>query len=51
MGLLPNPPITKDQYLMLKAGNTGDPEPARTALNLPMQRLEDHLSGIVRASR
>ena len=51
MGLLPNPPITKDQYLMLKAGNTGDPEPARTALNLPMQRLEDHLSEIVRASR
>ena len=51
MGLLPSPPITRDQYLMLKAGNTGDPEPARTALSLPMQRLEDHLTEIVRASR
>ncbi|WP_407570328.1 complex I NDUFA9 subunit family protein [Deinococcus altitudinis] len=51
MGVLPNPPITKDQYLMLKAGNTGDPEPARTALSLPMDRLEDHLSEIVRASK
>ncbi|MGY2893596.1 complex I NDUFA9 subunit family protein [Deinococcus sp. UYEF24] len=51
MGLLPNPPITKDQYLMLKAGNTGDPEPARTTLSLPMNRLEDHLAEIVRASK
>ena len=51
MGLLPNPPITRDQYLMLKAGNTGDPEPARTTLSLPMNRLEDHLSEIVRASK
>lgn len=51
MGLLPSPPITKDQYLMLKAGNTGDPEPARSDLDLPMQRLEDHLPAIVQASR
>jgi uncharacterized protein YbjT (DUF2867 family) len=51
MGLLPNPPITKDQYLMLKAGNTGDPEPARSDLGLPMQHLEDHLAAIVQASR
>ncbi|WP_407538588.1 complex I NDUFA9 subunit family protein [Deinococcus radiomollis] len=51
MGVLPNPPITRDQYLMLKAGNTGDPEPARTELSLPMNRLEDHLSEIVRASK
>ena len=51
MGLLPSPPITKDQYLMLKAGNTGDPEPARSDLGLPMQRLEDHLPAIVQASR
>lgn len=50
MGLLPSPPITRDQYLMLKAGNTADPEPARTELKLPMQRLEDHLAEIVRAS-
>jgi len=51
MGLLPNPPITKDQYLMLKAGNTGDPEPARTVLGLPMQHLEDHLPQIVNARK
>ncbi len=50
MGLLPSPPITRDQYLMLKAGNTADPEPARTELKLPMQRLEDHLAKIVQAS-
>ncbi|WP_424951732.1 complex I NDUFA9 subunit family protein [Deinococcus sp.] len=51
MGLLPNPPITRDQYIMLKAGNTGDPEPARTVLGLPMQRLEDHLAEIVKAAK
>ena len=47
MNLLPNPPITRDQYIMLKAGNTADPEPARSTLNLPMLHLEDALPGIV----
>jgi uncharacterized protein YbjT (DUF2867 family) len=51
MGVLPNPPITRDQYLMLKAGNTGDPEPARSQFDLPMRRLEDDLPAIVGVSR
>lgn len=51
MNLLPSPPITRDQYLMLKAGNTGDPEPARTELSLPMRRLEDDLPAIVGTAR
>ena len=51
MGLLPNPPITKDQYLMLKAGNTADPEPARTVFGLPMLELKDELPGLLAAPR
>ncbi|GGJ66287.1 complex I NDUFA9 subunit family protein [Deinococcus aquiradiocola] len=51
MGILPKPPITRDQYLMLKAGNTADPEPARTVFSMPMRRLEDDLPGIVNAAR
>ncbi|WP_425148126.1 complex I NDUFA9 subunit family protein [Deinococcus sp.] len=47
MGLLPSPPITRDQYLMLKAGNTADPAPADTLFGLPMLHLEDLLPQIV----
>ncbi len=43
MNVLPNPPITKDQYAMLLAGNTADPEPARRAFDLPMLNLEETL--------
>jgi uncharacterized protein YbjT (DUF2867 family) len=43
MGLLPTPPITKDQYAMLLEGNTGDPEPAQRAFDLPMLNLETEL--------
>ena len=43
MGLLPTPPITKDQYAMLLEGNTGDPEPARKAFELPMLSLREEL--------
>ncbi|WP_293911137.1 complex I NDUFA9 subunit family protein [Deinococcus sp.] len=43
MGLLPTPPITRDQYAMLLEGNTGDPEPARRAFDLPMLNLETEL--------
>lgn len=48
MGLLPRPPITRDQYAMLLEGNTGDPEPARRAFHLPMERLEDWLPRILK---
>lgn len=47
MGLLPNPPITRDQYAMLKAGNTAPNEPARTVFDLPMLRLQDQLPEIL----
>lgn len=47
MRLLPKPPITRDQYAMLKEGNTAPNEPARTVFGLPMRRLQDELPGIV----
>ncbi|MVN87428.1 NAD-dependent epimerase/dehydratase family protein [Deinococcus sp. HMF7620] len=47
MGLLPHPPITRDQYAMLKEGNTAPNEPARTVFDLPMRRLPEHLPEIV----
>ena len=43
MNLLPNPPITKDQYAMLLEGNTGDPGPAQRAFDLPMLNLAEEL--------
>ncbi|WP_241191258.1 complex I NDUFA9 subunit family protein [Deinococcus psychrotolerans] len=43
MNMLPNPPITKDQYAMLLEGSTADPEPARRAFDLPMLNLEEEL--------
>lgn len=48
MGVLPKPPITTDQYAMLKAGNTAPNEPARSVFGLPMHRLQDALPGIVK---
>lgn len=47
MQILPKPPITKDQYAMLKEGNTAPNEPARSTFGLPMLRLEDKLPEIV----
>lgn len=47
MQMLPKPPITRDQYAMLKEGNTAPNEPARTVFGLPMLRLQDGLPGIV----
>ncbi|WP_309573084.1 complex I NDUFA9 subunit family protein [Deinococcus sp.] len=49
MQVLPNPPITKDQYAMLKEGNTAPNEPARTVFDLPMRRLPDDLPGLLNA--
>lgn len=51
MGLLPKPPITKDQYAMLKEGNTAPNEPARTVFGLPMLTLDDQLPQIVAGRR
>lgn len=51
MQLLPHPPITREQYAMLRAGNTAPNEPARSVFNLPMHRLPDHLPQIVRTTR
>lgn len=51
MQVLPKPPITRDQYAMLKEGNTAPNEPARSTFSLPMLRLEDHLPGIVAGAR
>jgi uncharacterized protein YbjT (DUF2867 family) len=50
MNLLPNPPITRDQYAMLLAGNTADPEPARRALKLELRPLEGELPGILKGA-
>ncbi|THF88233.1 NAD-dependent epimerase/dehydratase family protein [Deinococcus sp. KSM4-11] len=47
MQVLPNPPITKDQYAMLKEGNTAPNEPARTVFALPMRHLADDLPGLL----
>ncbi|GHF29609.1 NADH dehydrogenase [Deinococcus metalli] len=51
MQVLPNPPITKDQYAMLKEGNTAPNEPARSVFGLPMRRLADDLPGLLAAGR
>lgn len=51
MNLLPSPPITTDQYAMLLEGNTGDPEPARRAFELPMINLEQELPKLLAESR
>ena len=47
---LPNPPITRDQLIMLLAGNTGEPEPAASLLGLALARLEDHLPAVLGAT-
>lgn len=47
MQVLPNPPITRHQYAMLKEGNTAPNEPARTLFDLPMRRLPDDLPGLL----
>lgn len=50
MQVLPKPPITRDQYAMLKEGNTAPNEPARGTFDLPMLRLQEHLPQIVQAA-
>lgn len=45
--ILPKPPITKDQFLMLLAGNTGDPGEAQAAFDLVMETLPNKLPMIL----
>ncbi|MFA5593925.1 MAG: complex I NDUFA9 subunit family protein [Trueperaceae bacterium] len=45
--ILPHPPITRDQLLMLLAGNTGEPEPAASLLGLALEPLEAHLPEVL----
>ncbi len=45
--ILPNPPITSNQFSMLLAGNTGDPNPAEAAFDLEMAELPEHLPRIL----
>ena len=45
---LPNPPITRDEFIMLLSGNTAPPEPARDFFELPMVSLEAKLPLILR---
>ena len=44
---LPNPPITRDEFIMLLSGNTAPPEPARDFFELPMISLEAELPRIL----
>lgn len=48
---LPNPPITRDQFVMLLMGNTADPGPMLAAFDLPMEALPDHLPAILAQRR
>jgi uncharacterized protein YbjT (DUF2867 family) len=47
MQILPNPPITTDQYHMLLEGNTANPSPAREVFGLAMESLEVWLPRIL----
>ena len=48
---LPFSPITQDQYLMLKAGNTADPAPMRDIFRLEERSLETELPEILASKR
>jgi len=50
MQVLPKPPITRDQYAMLKEGNTAPNEPTRGTFDLPMLRIQEYLPQIVQAA-
>ena len=41
--LLPSPPFTRDQLLMLQEDNTGDPEPAVRDFNLKLEPFDQSL--------
>jgi len=45
--LLPNPPITRDQFAMLLQGNTADPGLMQQHFDLPLEALPEHLPAIL----
>ena len=45
--LLPDPPITEDQLLMLVSTAPSDPAPAAEALGLQLDEIEDHLAEVL----
>ena len=47
MQILPKPPITRDQFLMLLEGSTADPSKAQQAFALPMRTLPETLPDIL----
>ncbi|MEM6430989.1 MAG: complex I NDUFA9 subunit family protein [Deinococcota bacterium] len=49
MQILPKPPITQDQFMMLLAGNTGELEPITDIFDLELRALPDVLPDIVKA--
>lgn len=42
--LLPNPPITREEFVMLTSTAPSDPTPAVVALGLELEAVEDHLA-------
>lgn len=50
MQVLPNPPITRDQFIMLLAGNTSDPSVATDVFDLEMRPLTDELAHIIQVA-
>ncbi len=51
MSKLPFSPITQDQYIMLKSGNTADPDYLRQTFKLLERSLEVELPGILTTKR
>jgi NADH dehydrogenase len=47
MQILPKPPITQDQFMMLLAGNTGELEPITNVFDLELRALPDVLPNII----
>jgi NADH dehydrogenase len=45
--ILPNPPITRDQFAMLLRGNTGDPALMQQHFDLRLEALPEHLPAIL----
>ncbi len=46
--ILPNPPFTRDQLLMLQEDNVGDPKPAERGFLLEPERFEEGVAGYLR---
>jgi NADH dehydrogenase len=49
--ILPDPPFTRDQLLMLQEDNTGNPEPAMRDFPLEPEKFEDGVARYLKAQR